>query len=168
MTNKFLQRIRSAGDYDLDHRETMEETGHWGRQAAGAIIVAQDTGKLLFSLRSSKVTEPGTWAAFGGAIDGNEKPHETVKREVQEETQYTGPLHLYPLLVFKTDKFRYFNHLGIVPEQFTPALDHENDGYTWCEHNDLPSPLHPGIVTLFKHEPSIQIMSRILKRILYG
>ncbi|MDO8508479.1 MAG: NUDIX domain-containing protein [Nanoarchaeota archaeon] len=53
---------------------------------AGAIIERKD-GKMLFQLRDNKKTtvNPNTWWIFGGGVETNETPMETVIRELKEE-----------------------------------------------------------------------------------
>jgi len=66
----------------------------WGEQGAGAYLVAEDTGRVLLTLRSGLVNEPGTWGIPGGAIDPGESPSAAARREVQEELGYDEDVEL--------------------------------------------------------------------------
>lgn len=146
------------------HADALEKTGFWGSAGAGCIIMAQDTKRFLIAHRSKYVEQPNTWGGWGGAIDANEDPAEAVKREVHEETGYSGPVRTVPLYVFKKDKFRYFNFLAIVNSEFEPQLNWENRGYQWCAFKEWPQPLHFGLVALFKDAASINAIKREMKK----
>lgn len=116
----------------------------WGSQGAGAIFMAEDTGRILLQHRSSYVNEPNTWGVIGGAIDSGEDPKEAMEREVQEETGYHGPMKSESLYTFKSGKFRYHNFLVTVPHEFEPKHGWESQGHVWTTLDDLPEPLHFG------------------------
>lgn len=143
---------------DAEHQGVLDETGYWGKRGAGCIIMAADTQRILLPLRSSEVTEPGTWGTWGGAIDGGENPAVSVRREVKEEAGYHGKVSLYPLLVFKDpDKgFQYNNYLAVVPSEFTPSLNWETERAQWFEFGKWPRPLHPGLKTLIHDAESLK------------
>lgn len=149
-------RIRELFESDEEHRQALNTTGFWGKQAAGCIFLAKSTKRFLISHRSNYVEQPSTWGSWGGAIDAAEDPASAVKREIKEEAGYTGKLDLIPLYVFSKDTFRYSNFLAVVPEEFTPKLDWENQGYVWCEYGDWPRPLHFGLVSLLNDAPSVE------------
>lgn len=54
-------------------------------QTAHSILLV--SGKYVLQLRDNKntIATPGQWSLFGGRIDGNETPLETIRREVEEE-----------------------------------------------------------------------------------
>jgi len=131
------------------HSSDGDDSRFWGNRGAGILLVAQDTGKLLLVLRSGYVNEPGTWGVPGGKIDDeDESPSVAANREAEEELGYSGPIDLVPAHVFKSGKFRFYNFIGVVPNEFKPTLDWENDDVGWFSINDLPSPLHFGIQSL--------------------
>jgi len=53
--------------------------------------------------------------------------------------------------VFQTKGFKFHNFIGIVPEEFAPTLDHENDDAQWFDINNLPKPLHFGTERLLQN-----------------
>jgi 8-oxo-dGTP diphosphatase len=131
-----------------------DETGKfWGSQGAGAVFLAEDTGRILIQHRSAYVNEPNTWGVIGGAIDSGEDPQEAMQREVQEETGYHGPMRVEKLYVFQSGKFRYTNFLVTVPHEFSPHHGWESQGHIWTTLDDLPEPLHFGFKSLL---PSLQ------------
>lgn len=144
---------------DVEHREALKQTGFWGKQGAGCLFLALDTGKLCIAHRSSQVEQPNTWGTWGGAIDSSESPENAVKREAREESGYNGKLKLVPLYVFSHPSgFRYYNYIALIPTEFKPTLDWETQGYKWCTLDDLPSPLHSGLVTLLKDPASVAMI----------
>lgn len=166
--NSERQAFEASGD--KEHRKAAQETGFWGRAGAGAVFLALDTGRLLFSHRSNKVFEPNTWGVWGGAIDPGEDPKEAAYREAKEESGITtGIQDIIPLYTFKHPSgFQYFNFLILVNQEFDPrpSPEHawETQGYDWVEVGDWPSPLHPGVATLLKDQQSLQIISSYAKK----
>ena len=130
---------------DEENLKILKQTGFWGKQGAGCIIVAKDTKRILLPLRSSKVSQPNTWGTWGGAIDSDEIPEKAAIREVQEEAGYNGPVDMITLKVFQKDQFKYHNFLAIVDTEFKPRLNWETDEFIWTDINDLPQPLHFGL-----------------------
>jgi len=110
--------------------------------------VAKDTNHILLVLRSALVNEPGTWGLVGGKVDEDEDVSSAVRRDTKEELGYAGNVKLIPSHVFKADAFEFYNFLGVIPEEFTPRLDWENDDFGWFDLQDLPSPLHFGVHSL--------------------
>lgn len=133
------------------HQAALNQTGFWGKQGAGCLIMAQSTRRILLPLRSQDVQEPGTWGTWGGAIDAGEDPAKACLREVAEEAGYTGRildmLHLYR---FQSGTFRYDTFLATVEDEFEPTLNWESDDARWFEINKWPSPLHFGLQAVLK------------------
>ena len=72
--------------------------------AAGAILVHRQTGKVLLQHRTEDAPEkPGMWSFFGGAVEVGESPSDTAARELREELC----LFLTPhLVLFGTEVIR--------------------------------------------------------------
>jgi 8-oxo-dGTP pyrophosphatase MutT (NUDIX family) len=139
---------------DYEHGQALRKTGFWGKQGAGAIILAKSTGKFLIPFRSSYVEQPNTWGVWGGAIDSGEDPKEAAKREVQEEAGYRGgDILMIPLYIFHDQKsgFKYYNFLAVVDDEFTPNLNWETENFKWVEFGQWPTPLHFGLKALLQH-----------------
>jgi 8-oxo-dGTP pyrophosphatase MutT (NUDIX family) len=142
-----------------------EDREFFGNQGSGALIIAEDTGRILLCLRSDQVNEPNTWSLLGGKMDDDENPKESAKREVWEETGYSGSSKISLLHTFKYKKFRYFNHLMIIPREFTPKLNWEHTAYQWVEFGQWPEPLHFGIADVIKHTgDKIQHVVELIKK----
>jgi 8-oxo-dGTP pyrophosphatase MutT (NUDIX family)/GH24 family phage-related lysozyme (muramidase) len=126
---------------------------YWGSEAAGCIFIARDTGRILLAHRSNQVDyEPETWGTWGGKVDAGETPKDAVEREVEEETGFTGRYKIHPLYVYRDGEFSYHNYLVIVPFEFAPQLNWENEGSVWVEYGQWPEPLHFGMEELIKND----------------
>lgn len=112
--------------------------------AAGCLIRARSTGRMLLVLRSDDCDEPGTWAGVGGTIDEDEYPVEAAIREAREETGYTGPVRVDGLVELNG----YATFLCSVPDEFEPELNWEADGSAWVVEPTDVSPLHPGLAAI--------------------
>lgn len=137
---------------DMQHSDALKTTGFWGKQGAGSIVLAKNTGRILLPHRSQYVQEPNTWGVWGGAIDNNEDPQEAAKRELEEEAGYHGNISMIPLSVFQKGSFKYYNFLAIVEDEFAPNLNWETQGYKWVTLDDLPKPLHFGLQYLLSQD----------------
>lgn len=131
------------------------DEGFWGKRGAGALMVARGTGRVLLTLRSSGVRNPGTWGLPGGALEEGESPESGARREAAEELGFTGPMELQPAYVFKAEGFTYYNFVGIVGSEFEAILDWENDSAEWFDLDALPSPLHFGVQKLFQNSQGL-------------
>lgn len=139
---------------------------YWGDKAAGVIFISKDTGRILLAHRSERVDyEPGTWGTWGGKVEVDESPKDAASREVEEETGYDGVAKIHPLYVYKDGSFEYHNFLVIVPFEFTPQLNWENQGSKWVEYGEWPSPLHFGMEELIKNAGTkIQRVVELIKK----
>lgn len=140
-----------------------------GHGAAGCIFIAKDTGRILLAHRSDRVDyEPETWGTWGGKVDEGETPKQTVEREVEEETGFNGKYKISHLWTFKDPEagFQYHNYLVVVPHEFSPQLNWENDSSKWVEFGEWPKPLHFGMIELIHHAGSTikRVISLIKKK----
>jgi len=154
---------------DDDHKKSLKKTGFWGKQGAGAIIMARTTGRLLLQLRSNDVQQGGSWGVWGGAVDSGFSPKEGMVEEVEQETglHRSQIRETIPLYVFKDldTGFKYYNFLITVDDEFIPrpAENHEweIDGFRWIKYGRWPTPLHFGLTSL------IQNSGKKIKNIIY-
>jgi 8-oxo-dGTP pyrophosphatase MutT (NUDIX family) len=143
-------------DEEQEHWDAHRETGFYGAQGSGCIVLAQDTGRILVALRSLECEEPHTWGNFGGALSAGDDPKENAVKELYEETGYDGPTSkVIPLYVFQKGTFRYSNFLVVVPSEFQPHLNWEADDAEWVEFGQWPQPLHFGLTALFNDAASV-------------
>lgn len=145
MPKKKFDYGEEAGERGEYHTATSDTGRFWGSQGAGCMPLAESTGRVLLTLRSQYVNEPGTWGIPGGAIDEGENPAGAAQRELREELGYSGPVRVMPGFVFEAEDFRYHNFIGVVPEEFEASLDWENGDAKWFDIDRLPSPLHFGV-----------------------
>ena len=150
---------------ELDFNDKYWDTG---LGAAGCVFIAKDTGRILLAHRSGKCDfEPSTWGTWGGKIDEGETPMDAVVREIDEESGYNGEYKINPLWTFEDPEygFKYYNYLILVPYEFTPKLNWENDDSEWVEWGDWPEPMHFGLVALIKNAaPALTKIIKLIKR----
>lgn len=145
--------------------------GWWSKSAAGALILARDTGKLLMQKRpDDDEYDPGTWSSFGGGIDRSETPERALKRELFEECGlkggepfrggYTHNAYKIQALpyTYRSADLVYYNFLVTVDQEFEPATNHETAEFGWFAFGAWPQPLHPGILELFKDKQAYRMI----------
>lgn len=114
-------------------------------RGVGAIIVSEDSGRVMTVLRSPQESYPNTWTFARGKVEAKESEINGLRRELQEELQLTKikkiiPLHRYQS---RAKDFVYDTFIVLVNKEFIPELNWENAGYAWTSIDSLPSPLHP-------------------------
>jgi 8-oxo-dGTP pyrophosphatase MutT (NUDIX family) len=114
-------------------------------RGVGAIIVSEDSGRVMTVLRSPQESYPNTWTFAGGKVEADESEINGLRRELQEELQLIKikkiiPLHRYQS---RSKDFVYDTFVVLVNKEFIPELNWENAGYAWTSIDSLPSPLHP-------------------------
>lgn len=116
-------------------------------QASGCIFLSLETSRVMLQKRSASVTHPGTWGFFGGKREDNERPIETLLREIQEELGMVPEIQrVIPVNKFTAPggRFEYNSFVITVLKEFTPILNSESDGFCWVEIGKWPVPLHSG------------------------
>lgn len=164
--SRLLLNDRDIDKYGL--KGPLEDSGWWSRSAAGALILARSTGRILLQHRSNEDDAPGTWGAFGGGMDNNESPESAIKREFIEETGVDferTPYRLQSLMTSRGDDCTYYNFLATIDEEFEPVINDETQGFEWCEFGEWPTPLHPGIIALFEDQRAYRIISDAVKTV---
>lgn len=152
----FLLRAGN-GMSDLSHADEFEADA-----AAGCLILAMKTKRVMIAQRGIMGDFPMTWGTTGGCLEKGEGPRTACRREVYEETGYGGRMRLIPLMEsYNSEKeFTYYNFLAIVPFEFEPVKDEENNAFRWLEFNDWPEPLHPGFQKLLDNHISMTTVLR--------
>ena len=111
--------------------------------AAG--ILFKSGGKIFLVKRG----DDGSWAVPGGKLEEGETPESAARREVLEECgfDYSAPLTPHTLID------GYVTYLADDVEQFDAVLNDENQACGWFSPDELPEPLHPGMVAMLDAEP---------------
>jgi len=114
---------------------------------SGGLILAKDTKRFLFLQRTQKKTA-GTWGLVGGKKESFDVTLiDTLKREISEELGPTDIDKIVPLEYFISNdsNFQYSTYILITPKEFIPQLNQEHSGYSWCNYECWPKPLHRGV-----------------------
>jgi 8-oxo-dGTP pyrophosphatase MutT (NUDIX family) len=115
---------------------------------SGGLFLAEDTRRFLLLMRTHEKTA-GTW----GLVGGKKEPTDTTVvdslfREIQEEVGATPKIKkIIPLELFisNDNNFQYSTYVLIVEKEFIPTLNFEHSGYSWCNYDCWPKPLHQGV-----------------------
>ena len=135
------------------------------KQGAGCLFLCSDTNRFLLIQRSETVSLPLTWCLPGGSVDAGETPVAAAVREAKEEIGFViDPSRLKLIYTNETHapRFRYFTYACIVPTEFTVILNWESSGFTWCDLDSLPSPLHWGVQQLLNHDRAARKLKSML------
>lgn len=122
-------------------------------KAAGVLVKAMDTGRVLLLLRNDYPIQQNTWSMVAGGIEIGESDLEALKREVNEELSIDPNIITYR---FKGNEYHlerkssFSWYEGLTPKEFIPKLDDENLDYGWFNINKLPEPLYPGTLDKIK------------------
>ena len=117
-------------------------------EASGAIFLSIDSGRMLLQQRGANSSHPRTWGFFGGKRERNERPVQTLRREISEEIGMNLESEkIIPLNKFTSqdNKFVYHTFVILVQDEFIPVLNNESSGYAWVQIGNWPRPLHPGV-----------------------
>ena len=134
-------------------------------QAAGCLLFAQNTGRVLTLLRSN-TRYSNTWGLAGGKVDAGETVVEGLMREIAEEIGTVAITKTIPLETFTSadSKFAFYTFMCIVGNEFIPALNHEHAGYAWTTIDNLPRPLHPGVYATIAVDDVIREKAHVVAR----
>lgn len=125
--------------------------------AVGAIILSK-SGNVLLNLRAPHKTYSLNWSLWGGMVEDDESPKETLLRELSEEMGFIPDIsRIYPFDIFEsTDKnFRFYTFVCVVDKEFIPILNSESSGYGWFTLGVWPKPLHSGLKKTFVNDLSL-------------
>lgn len=104
-------------------------------------LFASPTGRILLLRRSGLVTSPGVWSVPAGGIERGEAPLESALRELEEEAGYYDSLQVVDAVQIGP----FYNFVAVVPREFRPKLNWENDHWGWFTPDERPFPTHPGV-----------------------
>lgn len=116
----------------------------------GCIIISKEDDKILLLKRS--LNDPtdyyaGHWSFLTGHMENGELPYQAMDREIQEEIGVKkNTLKLNKFSSEKTGRNNTIHwYYSLSPKEFTPTLNKENMDYMWCDVDNLPNPLYPGV-----------------------
>lgn len=136
--------------------------------AAGGLIVAADTKRILLLKRSKDVDHPFVWSELSGGMQTFESPVDTIEREIKEELSYTGPLKCYEVDKSTNKHSIYYSHIIVVLNEFKPVLQWEHSSYKWTTFDKLPQPLHPKLtIKLQKYKDKINNLLNVTNEVRY-
>lgn len=141
------------------HLMALQNTGFWGEQGAGCLILARSTGRYLIALRSVHCQQPQTYATIGGAIDSGESPVDAMRREVVEECGYFGeiidikPVYLFSRQTRAGTEFNYHNFVVLIEHEFEAHEHWETEKFLWVTFEELSvlDPKHFGLEELLNN-----------------
>lgn len=127
--------------------------------AAGILLTARSTGRVLFLQKPS-----GVWETPGGHIERGEAPDEAAIREFLEETGWRRRSSRRAPRAFSRPRGRSFTlcsrgattcrgyvlFRAEVSRQFTPVLSNEHVDFMWEYPEFAPRPLHPCLVAVLR------------------
>lgn len=112
-------------------------SAYFGRRAAGILLFASDTRRVLLLQRSQHVKQPGVWSIPGGKVESGESLYHAALSELFEECGRVWPVVVdaQPCHIFRAPqaRFSYYTFRGRVPEEFVPRLNWESDAYRWAD-----------------------------------
>lgn len=136
--------------------------------ATGAIFYSINTNRVLMQLRSTDSSFPLTWSLWGGKRELDERPIQTLMREIQEEVGFVPDLvKVYPLHQYQSrdSGFVYDSFCCVVQDEFIPNINHESAGYCWINLGHWPKPLHQGAKNLLLSKSFRNKLDAMIKHI---
>jgi hypothetical protein len=130
---------------------------------AGLLPVCEKTGRVLLGWRSNMSPDPETWGEFGVKFSKDAGQQEgdvltVVKNIFKNQTGYLGDIKLIPSYIYETesDSYKYYNFIGLIPEEFTPTLSDKYRQAKWFTLNDLKNirrkEFHFGLKLMWEHD----------------
>ena len=159
----------SATDFDLVRRPSwvVPARGDWQGASACAIVLAEDTGRVLVK-QGVPADGPGPeWGTWTADVLAGQSPLRVAINTIAERCAYEGDLALSRLTTFSDARFFVqHNYVAIVPREFEPRIGDGCLAYRWCELDRLPQPLSPALAHLLDRSGSdVRAMADLYKGI---
>lgn len=136
--------------------------------AAGAIFLSKKTKRVLLNFRSQNVSKGSTFGFWGGKLETDEDILQGLSREIKEEMGFIPNYEaFYPIDVYCSadGQFRYYSFVIIVDREFIPKINHESDGYLWCNMGAFPKQLHGGAKTILENPSYVSNLLNITENL---
>lgn len=137
------------------------------KSGAGCLILCPKTERVLLNLRAANKSHNLKWGLWGGMIEQDENPKDTVLRELEEEAGFLPEIsRFYPFDVYQSrdNNFIFYTFVCVVEDEFVPVLNEESDGYAWINLGVWPKPMHHGAKISFCHNKGLKKLNLILKQ----
>jgi hypothetical protein len=112
--------------------------------AAGALVLAEDTGRVLVRQCAVEGTERLEWSTWSATVPEGQSPLQVAIDTIAACCTYDGDLALSRLTPFcDASGFVQHHYVAVVPREFEPRIGSGCIGYQWCDVDALPQPLSP-------------------------
>ena len=117
--------------------------------AAGTIVLAEDTGRVLVRQCVVAGGERLEWSTWNGDVPAGQSPLQVAIDTIAACCAYDGDLALSRLTPYGGGHgFVQHNFVAVVPREFEPRIGSDCLGYQWCDVDRLPQPLSPVLAHL--------------------
>jgi len=117
--------------------------------AAGTIVLAEDTGRVLVRQCVVAGGERLEWSTWSGDVPAGQSPLQVAIDTIAACCAYDGDLALSRLTPYGGGHgFVQHNFVAVVPREFEPRIGSDCLGYQWCDVDRLPQPLSPVLAHL--------------------
>lgn len=140
--------------FDKEPASTPELEHDPDDDAAAGVVYFTEDGRLLLLCRSPDAGDYAEhWAFPAGHVEEGETAEDAACRELLEETGHHCD-DLAPCTSFVDDDGLLFTAFTATGPRFDPRLNDEHTAFMWAAPDNLPRPLHPGVVRVLAALPS--------------
>ncbi len=161
-----IQSTSAAGS-DLVRRPSwvVPVRGDWQGVSACAIVLAEDTGRVLVKQCVPADSDGPEWGTWTADVLAGQSPLQVAINAIAGRCAYEGDLALSRLTPFSDARFCVqHNYVAVVPQEFEPRLGDACLGHQWCELDRLPQPLSPALAHLLDRAGSdVRAMADLYK-----
>ncbi|MCS0611241.1 hypothetical protein NX783_00605 [Massilia kyonggiensis] len=157
----------SGARFDLVRRPSwvVPARGRWQGVSACAIVLAEDTGRVLVRQCAGVDGVGLEWATWTADVLAGQSPLQVAINTIVERCAYDGDLALSRLTPFFDARFFVqHNYVAVAPQEFAPRIGDGCAGYQWCDLDQLPQPLSPALAHLLDRSGSdVRAMADLYK-----